>query len=580
MHAAAASRGPDRRFQALRIGRIIRATFANFLTSLCAGSAAFLFTLGAFLLLRDLNQQVVASLAVGLFALSIMWVAFEKPNSGHARAVAALIDRLLAVDRGDLTSPAPAILKREMPALAAAVDGLFEQVRSNLEDVNAMALYDPVTGLPNRVHFKREAERMLHARADGERMALLFVDLDGFKEVNDSLGHAQGDHVLCLVANRLRVVVKAETKAGSLVQPILARLAGDEFTLLFPGIRDAREAERIARRALVSVAEPFEMAGQTIHMGASIGIALAPRHGTDLTDLMKAADIAMYNAKASGRSTFSHYHPRLALASEEKSTTERELREALVRGEFQLACQPQVCARTGSVVAGEALIRWNHPTDGLRHPESFIRIAEESSLIVDIGDWVIDSVAATLRRWQDLGVTQRLSLNVSRRQLDRADFFKRLRGALARENAPAWMLELELSETLAMKCEDRVLAELGSLRAEGVSIAIDDFGSGYSNLVRLKDMPLDRVKLDRSLIDAVDKAESARTIVAASIHLIHGLGCEVVAEGVERPSQIDVLRAVDCDCFQGYAFAAPMAERDFLGWVEARGAAPPLARTA
>ncbi len=563
----------------LRTIGIIRAKFGNFLTSLCAGAAAFVFTLVAFLLLRDVNQQIVASLTVGLFALSIMWVAYERPNSGHARAVSALIDRLLAVEQGDLTSPAPAVLRHEMPALAAAVDGLFEQVRSNLDDVNAMALYDPVTSLPNRVHFKREAERMLKARGEGERMALLFLDLDGFKEVNDSLGHAQGDHVLCMVANRLRVVVKAETRAGSLTQPILARLAGDEFTLLFPGIRDAREAERIARRALVSVAEPFEIAGQTIHMGASIGIALAPRHGSDLTDLMKAADIAMYNAKASGRSTFSHYHPRLALASEEKSATEQALREALVRGEFQLAYQPQVCARSGGVVAGEALIRWNHPTDGLRHPESFIRIAEESSLIVDIGDWVIDSVAATLRRWQEAGVSQRLSLNVSRRQLDRADFFRRLRAALAREAAPAWMLELEFSETLAMKCGDPVLAELASLRSEGVSIAIDDFGSGYSNLARLKDMPLDRVKLDRSLIADVDKSESARTIVAATIHLIHGLGCEVVAEGVERPEQIDVLRAVGCDCFQGYAYAAPMAERDFLGWVESRGAVQPLART-
>lgn len=540
---------------------------SNFLVSLAAGFASFAFTLVAVLAVTDFNEKLAASLIMGLFALLIVWVASEQPNSSQARAVSALIKRLLAVGTGDLSSPTPLAVRREMPALAAAVDNLFEQVRSNLDNVHAIALYDPVTSLPNRVHFKREAERVLKARGWDEGIALLFIDLDGFKEVNDSLGHAQGDQVLVMVANRLRVVVKSETRDDSLVLPLLARLAGDEFTLLFPRVREPAEAERIAQGALAALCEPFELGGQTIDIGASIGVALSPRHGTDLAALMKAADIAMYHAKESGRARACMFHPRMAAAFEEKVQTEKALREALGRGEFELAFQPQLNARTGEVVAGEALIRWNHPYDGLRLPGSFIGIAEESSLIVDIGDWVIDGVAATAARWHAQGMRQRLTFNVSPKQIERADFFTRLRAAVARHQAPLSMLELEITETLVMKCGERVIAELAALRAEGLSITIDDFGSGYSNLARLKDMPLDRVKLDRSLTADVDRSEGALAIVTAVIHLIHGVGCDVVGEGVERREQLDLLRAVGCDVVQGFAFSEALAEPEFLGWV-------------
>ncbi|HEY9552166.1 putative bifunctional diguanylate cyclase/phosphodiesterase [Allosphingosinicella sp.] len=537
------------------------------LLSLCAGFASFAFTLVAVLMMRDLDEQIAASLTMGLFALLIVWVAAERPNSAHARAVAALIDRLLAVDAGDLTSPAPAAVRNGMPALAAAVDNLFAQVRSNLDNVHVMALYDPVTALPNRIHFKREADRLLKARGPGERVALLFIDLDGFKEVNDNLGHAQGDHVLIMVANRLREVVKAEARDGAPVQPLLARLAGDEFTLLFPAVGNAQEAELIAGRALTALNEPYQIAEQTVHMGASIGVAIGPRHGEDLTSLMKAADTAMYDAKAAGRSRVSLFRPEMAAAVEQKVMTERALREALAKGQFELAFQPQVCARTGAVIAAEALLRWNHPTEGMRLPGSFLGVAEESSLMVDIGDWVVGEAVATLHRWRAAGMTQRLTFNVSPRQVDRPDFFRRLRETLAKSGPPPWPLEIEFTETLAMKCGDAVILELAALREEGVTIAIDDFGSGYSNLSRMNDMPLDRVKLDRGLVQGVDVSDGARTIVSAVIHLIHGLGCEAVGEGVERGEQLDVLRAIGCDILQGFAFAEPMGETEFVAWV-------------
>ncbi len=541
--------------------------FGNILTSVLAGMAAFAFTLSAFLMLRDLNQQILASFTIGLFALSIVWLAYERPNSAQARAASALIDRLLAVGSGDLSSPSPAVVRREMPALAAAVDGLFEQVRSTLDDVSAMALYDPVTALPNRIHFRREADRMLKTRKEGERLALLFIDLDGFKEVNDSLGHAQGDQVLCMVANRLRAVARAETRPGSFAQPLLARLAGDEFTMLFPDVFDSADAERIAAAALSALNQPYETSGQGLDMGASIGVALCPGHDTDLTGLMKAADIAMYRAKANGRSQLSMYRPEFAAAFERKSLVERELRDALAGGQFELAFQPQICMRSGDVLAGEALIRWRHPSGDLRSAESFIRVAEESSLIVEIGDWVVESVAATLKRWHDAGHRQRLIFNIGARHFSRPDFFGRLRTALERAGAPISMLELELNEAMAMKSGPAVIAELAALRADGATIAIDNFGTGLSNLGRLRNVPLDRIKLDASLTHDVDTSDMARTVVAALIHLIHGLGCEVVGEKVERREQLDVLRAVGCDSVQGHVFARAMSEPDFLAWV-------------
>lgn len=288
---------------------------ANLLTSVAAGVAAFLFTLVSFLMLRDLGEQVMASFTVGLFALAITWIAYERPNSGHSRAAAALIERLLAVRTGDLSSPAPPSLREAMPDLAAAVDGLFEQVRSALDDVSAMALYDPVTSLANRAHFNREAERMLAARRGEQLQALLFLDLDGFKQINDTAGHARGDEVLALVAERLRAVVLAEGRADTLGQPILARYAGDEFVMLFPNVSHPAEADGIAKRALASLAGALP-AGDRLDLGASIGIALCPRDASDLPGLLRAADAAMYQAKANGRSQACFYEPRRAARSQ------------------------------------------------------------------------------------------------------------------------------------------------------------------------------------------------------------------------------------------------------------------------
>jgi len=534
------------------------------LLSAFAGASAFLFTFAGFMLLSGLNEKLVGSMLIGLFALMLVWIAAEKPNSRHAKAVAALIDRLLAVGSGDLTSPAPPHVRSEMPALAAAVDGLFEQVRSNLDNVNAMALYDPVTALPNRVHFRREADRVLKSRRPDDGTALLFIDLVGFKEVNDHLGHAQGDQVLVMVANRLRVVVKGETQPGTLSPPLLARLAGDEFTMLLPGLDSREEAARIAGRALAALSEPFRSGERMVEMGASIGVAICPDHGTDLTALMKAADIAMYHAKKNGRSRVCLFDSALGEACDEKARTEADLHRAVERDEFELAFQPQHCARSGAVVGAEALIRWNHPSGSVRMPESFLHVAEASSLILDIGDWVIGAAAQAMGRWRVAGQGQRIALAVSPRQLDRRDFFDKLRTALASSASAPWPLELEFSESVAMQCSDSVIAELAALRAQGVTVAIDDFGCGFSHLARIRNMPVDRVRLDPGLVAEIDSSADARNIVSAVIHLVHGFGCEAVAKGVERQEQMDVLRAVGCDVIQGRHCGEPMTEGAFL----------------
>ena len=541
---------------------------SNVLLSGAAGFASFVFSLLAFLTITTLDAQIIASIVAGLFCLLVSYIASERPNSASARALAALGDRLLAVEQGDFTTPAPRIVRETLPQLAAAVDGLFAEVRSSIDNAHALGMYDPVTSLPNRLHFRAETDKLIAAAEPGTRSAMLFVDLDRFKRVNDSLGHARGDQLLLMVANRLRVVVNAEAGDDKIIsRPLLARLAGDEFTIFVSRIAGREDAERIARRIALAVGEPFELHGHSIDIGASVGVALIPDHGQSTETLMRAADIAMYRAKESGGSQYCLFSSELANEHQAKVDTEVALREALQRGEFVLAMQPQLSLVSGEITGAEALLRWNHPREGLRQPASFIPIAESSGLIAEIGEWVIAESATMMADWQREGIARRLAFNVSPRQLERADFFVMLRAAFVARNVPLSLIELEFTESAAMECSADVLAEIAALRADGASIAIDDFGTGYSNIARLRAMPLDRVKLDPSLIADIHTSEKARTVVQAVIQLIKGVGAEVVAEAVENIDQADILRAMGCDTVQGFIFARPMFEDDYVAWI-------------
>jgi diguanylate cyclase len=539
---------------------------SNAILSCAAGLASFLFSLTALLYLTEFDQKILAALVAGAFCLLISYVASERPNSESARALAALGERLLAVEDGDLISPAPESLRKTMPKLATAVDTLFAEVRASIENAHALGMYDPVTSLPNRLHFRSEADKLLSERVEGTRSAMLFVDLDRFKLVNDSLGHARGDQLLIMVANRLRVVVNAEFTGDVRVRPLLARLAGDEFTMFFPEIESVDEIERIARRVVLAISETFELSAHSVDIGASIGIAISPDHGASIESLMRAADIAMYRAKSCGGGQYCLFDAKLASEHRQRIETEKALGDAVQRGEFVLAFQPQMSLVTGELCGAEALLRWNHPREGLRLPATFIPVAERTGMVAEIGDWVLAEVAATLGSWRRNGFSGRLSFNISPRQLDRPDFFVRLRHAFADAEVPLSMVELEFTESAAMEVGAAVLEDIAAVRDEGAGIAMDDFGTGYSNLARLRSMPLDRVKLDPSLIADIEESEKARVVVQAVIQLIKGVGCEVVAEAVETVAQADILRAMGCDTVQGFIFAPAMFEQDFLAW--------------
>jgi diguanylate cyclase (GGDEF)-like protein len=539
---------------------------SNALLSGAAGFASFIFSLAALLYITEFDAKILAAIGAGMFCLLISYIASERPNSENARALAALGDRLLAVEDGDLISPAPPMVRKNMPKIAAAVDTLFSEVRASIENAHALGMYDPVTSLPNRLHFRSEADKLLGELPTGARSAMLFVDLDRFKLVNDSLGHARGDQLLIMVANRLRVVVTAEFGEAMQRRPLLARLAGDEFTLFFPDIQSPAEIERVGRRITLAIAEPFELGGHSVDIGASIGVSICPDNGSTIESLMRAADIAMYHAKSTGGGKHCLFNDQLAAEHQRKVETERALTEAVQRDEFLLAFQPQLSLTSGEIVGAEALLRWNHPRDGLRMPATFIPVAEKTGVITDIGDWVMAEVASVLSSWQSDGVARRLAFNVSPRQIDRADFFARLRQCFDEQGVPLSLVELEFTESAAMEVSETVLAEIAGLRADGATIAIDDFGTGYSNLARLRTMPLDRVKLDPSLIADIEHCERARVVVQAVIQLIRGVGCEIVAEAVETVAQADILRAMGCDVVQGYVFAHPMFEDDFLEW--------------
>jgi EAL domain-containing protein (putative c-di-GMP-specific phosphodiesterase class I) len=337
--------------------------------------------------------------------------------------------------------------------------------------------------------------------------------------------------------------------------------------MFFPEIASSVEIERIARRVALAISEPFELCSHSVDIGASIGVAISPDHGTGIEGLMRAADIAMYRAKSLGGGQHCLFNADLAAEHQLKIETEKALTEAVQKGDFLLAFQPQMSVVTGEVCGAEALLRWNHSRDGMRLPNTFIPLAEQTGVIAEIGEWVLGEVASILGNWYRNGFRGRVAFNISPRQVDRADFFGKVRQAFADEDVPLSMVELEFTESAAMEASESVLEEIAAMREDGARIAIDDFGTGYSNLARLRAMPLDRVKLDPSLIADIESSEKARVVVQAVIQLIKGIGCEVVAEAVETAAQADILRAMGCDTVQGYVFAPPMFEDEFLAWI-------------
>ncbi|THC44253.1 EAL domain-containing protein [Massilia sp. Mn16-1_5] len=423
-----------------------------------------------------------------------------------------------------------------------------EETQNRLRE---LATHDTLTGLPNRALLGERVQRLLDTCPHGSTVATMFLDLDRFKEVNDSFGHEFGDILLCEVAARLRGVIRPGD--------VIARLGGDEFVIAALCPSGQAAAGRIGEKLLDVLTTPITIAGQDVIIGASIGISLFPADGNSKEQLFQAADTAMYRAKAAGRNRYRFFEPEMAFATRERMALETSLRPALARGEFELHYQPRIDLRSMTMVGMEALIRWNHPERGLVSPAQFIPIAEETGLIAPIGRWVLrEACLQTRRLMTEFGREICVSVNVSARQLAHATFVGEVRQALQESSIPPHCLELELTESALIADIERTALMLRELHGLGVKLAVDDFGTGYSGLAYLRSFPIDVLKLDRSFVLQEDERISAFDFVKAFVDMAHALKLAVVAEGVETAEVVEFLRAADCDEAQGYHFAKPL----------------------
>ena len=415
-----------------------------------------------------------------------------------------------------------------------------------------LAQHDALTGLPNRALLQDRLDQALaQATRQGKRIALMFLDLDRFKTINDSLGHVTGDKLLQRVAERLRQCVR-ETDTVS-------RQGGDEFIIVLTGIDLPDEAGRVAAKILDQLDPAFEVDGQQLRTSFSIGIALFPEDGASPESLMKNADTAMYHAKESGRNTYRFFDERMNVNTLERLQLENGLRQALDRGELQLAYQAQVELASGRIIGVEALLRWASETLGPVPPSRFIPLAEECGLIIPIGDWVLREACRQARRWQDAGLPPvPVGVNLSALQFRRSDIVAGVAAALAESGLDGRWLELELTESLLMESGPEVIVTLGKLKALGVRLSIDDFGTGYSSLAYLKRFPVDRLKIDQSFVRDLAQDPDDAVIIRAIIQLGRNLRLEVIAEGTETIEQMDFLRREGCTAAQGYLFSRPV----------------------
>jgi len=438
------------------------------------------------------------------------------------------------------------------------------------ERISFQAYHDLLTQLPNRALFKdRLSVALTQAQRSGRLVAVLFIDLDRFKLINDSLGHAEGDELLKGVANRLQGCVRRSDT--------LARLGGDEFTILLPDLSDPEDAALISQKVIDELRRPLTVGGQEVRATASIGIALYPNDGSEAESLVKHADIAMYHVKTAGKNAYAFFSPEMNAAFHQKLTLETELRRALDLGELELWYQPQVSVSRRQVVAMEALIRWRHPQRGILDPMTFIPVAEEAGLIGRVSDWVLEQACQQLARWRAEGFDYlRMSVNLSPRDFDRPDVVDRVLAALHRHRVPPQGLEIEITETLMMRDAESVSAAVKRLRDSGVRVSIDDFGTRFASFGYLQKFSVTSLKLDQSFVRDLTAVHPYSPIIVAIVGIARGFDLHLIAEGVESELQRDVLLGLGCDEMQGFLFGsaleAPQA-RALLAGDLARGVA-------
>ncbi|WP_162901271.1 GGDEF domain-containing protein [Breoghania sp. L-A4] len=521
-----------------------------------------------------------AVIAVFLLAIA-MPITFHFGN-GFLKPVRHLTQTAHRVSAGDFDAPFPVDRRDEIGVLARAYRDMVHRIRENLEHIHWLAFVDDVTKLFNRERFRQELEAAITAAGQtGEALAVLFIDLDRFKRVNDTYGHDVGDRLLLEIAGRITRElgiadgpVLSAGRSGAVLatgrlpeQPVVARLGGDEFAVLLPGRIRVSAAGDFAVNIVRAVAAPIDIAGVSIVVGASIGIAAYPSDATTCTGLLKNADIAMYQAKNGGGSGFRYYDAEFDRIASDRVRMEGELRTAMAHHEFELYYQPQIDAAGGTVVGVEALLRWHHPVRGVLAPGTFMDIAEETGLIVEIGAWVLETACRQGAIWARAGGNLRVAVNISQAQFLADGFAETVLEIVERTGLPAHLLELELTESMAMANTELVARAVDAMRGGGIRFAIDDFGTGYSSLAHLTRLPFDAFKIDRTFTAGIGVDKSAMVIVQTILAMARSLGYESVAEGVETPEQLAFVTSHGCRHVQGFLFGRPMTAEAFELWM-------------
>lgn len=534
-----------------------------------------------------IGQQVIANnsralLAVllpvaGLILMFTGVIFYWKTATVLLNPIAALIQATRRISGGDYLPEIDIRTDDEMGELAEAFRAMGRQLEESRQQIAQLAYYDPLTELPNRTTLRVTLNNMIEdARRNRKKLAVLFIDLDDFKKVNDRLGHAAGDELLVQVGRRLQkrlrssdVIAEGSQEAG--VEQMISRRGGDEFNAILNNVHDAREAALVAERLIADINEPLDLDGSMVTVGASVGVALFPEDGEDADTLLRHADMAMYEAKNLGKNKYYLFTESINSQVHERLELEQSIANGLHRNEFEVYYQPKVDLKTLRVTGFEALIRWDSPGRGMVSPAEFIPLAEESQLIYDISHWMMAETLHQIRQWRDeLPEGLRIAINISARQMAQENFAEHLISMAEQFEVPLSRLEVELTETSILIDEVLVRQHLYALRTAGVKISLDDFGTGYSSLTFLRSLPIDAVKIDRSFVMRLSDHDESRAIVLSVLELCRKLSLRTVAEGIERRGQFEILRRHGCDEGQGYLFAKPMAADLVLPYLRSR----------
>lgn len=484
-----------------------------------------------------------------------------------------LTDFASGISVNQLSSRVEVNAGNEFDTLANAFNAMMDRVETTMKQVQRLAFMDSITGLPNRENFMRHLNKALQSRADDCFSAVIIFNVDRFRWVNETLGPENGDEALALIGMRIRKSLYQADKTVRLMEAkdrpsLVARLGGDEFAVLVPNIDAKSDITRLMQMVISSMRQPLQISGQSITLGLSGGIALAPIHGLKAEELLKNADLALKEARRAGRGKARFYSTKLNKIAMDRLHLEADLRRAIEQEEFIPYFQPKVCFKTGVIAGAEALVRWQRSDGDLISPGIFIPMAEQLGLISKIGDTVLRQSCHQASRWMKSGHDCKVAVNVSPLQFEEQDFSENVFSALREADLPPGRLELEITETMAVGDTDRVTEIMRPLRAMGVRLAIDDFGAGHSNLVTLTRLPFDVFKIDQQFVSALHSDKQAPAIVEMILAMAQTMGLESVAEGVETPSQSDFLRRRNCTLAQGYLYSKPLPPEEFLTFLD------------